>query len=183
MSRRPATPVTAGQPPVRLSFEAAARLDALFREYNGFVVWLAAVQLGDDDRAQDLAQGVWLSVIPLLARGEAITRPRAFLATVVRRRAIDYRRSAVVRSEKPADWSDDLAARVLPSAPPADVDAVALGGLSAHQAAVVKLAAQGFSQSAIARRMGGSRGAVYSHLHRGARKLRLAGQVLPGGAA
>lgn len=163
----------------RLSPAAAARLDVLFREHNAFVVRLATAQLGDADRAQDVAQSAWLSVIPLLVREDAVFSPRALLATVVRRRVIDHQRVAAVRRERPADFSDDLAARALPAAGAADGDALALDGLSARQAMVVALAAQGLSQSAIASRTGASRGAVYSHLHRGADKLRRTAELTP----
>jgi RNA polymerase sigma factor (sigma-70 family) len=166
--------VPADQGPVRLSPEAAARLDALFRAHNGFVLELAVAQLHDPDRAQDLAQSAWLSVIPLLARGESIDNARSFLAVVVRRRAIDFGRRKVTRLERPADWSDAVTVRALPPAPPADADALCLADLSARQAAVVKLAAQGFSNRAIAARIGRSETAVRKRLHRGARALRLA---------
>ena len=162
------------QAPVRLSPDAAARLDTLFRAYNGFVVRLAVAELHDPDRAQDLAQAVWLSIVPLLIRGEAVAYPRSFHATVVRRRAIDYGRLKVTRTEEPTDWSDAVSARELPAAPPADGDALCLADLSARQAAVVKLAAQGFSNRAIAARIGRSETAVRKRLHRGARALRLA---------
>lgn len=81
------TPVTFGAVPIWTSGLS----------WPAFVVRLAVAQLRGDDRAQDLARSVWLSVIPLLARDETIAHPHSFLATVVRRRAIDYSRSAVVR--------------------------------------------------------------------------------------
>lgn len=159
---------------IRLSPAGAARLDALFREYNDFVLRLAFAQLRDADRAQDLAQSAWLSVIPTLARGEAIARPTSFLATVVRRRAMDYRDLAAVRRERAADWSDAMASRALPAAPPADEDALAFGELSTPQATVLKLTAKGLSQRDIARRLGKTRQAVQQNQQRGAHNLRLA---------
>lgn len=158
--------------PVRLSPDAAARLDALFRQYRDFVLRLAVAQLHDADGAEDLAQTVWLSIIPTLVRGETIAHPHAFLATVVRRRAINHRVSAPVRRERAEDWSDATAARALPAAPPAEDDALAAGELTTYQATVLKLSAQGTSQRAIARRLGRSQQAVQQTLHRAARNLR-----------
>ncbi len=158
---------------VRLSPEAAARLDSLFRAHNGFVLRLAVAELGDADRAQDLAQTVWLCLVPQLRDGVAIANPRAYLASCVRHRAVDYWRLKVTRVEEPADWSDALAARALPQSAPADVDALCAADLSAPQATVLKLTAQGLSQRDIARRLGRSRGHIHRTLHRGARNLRL----------
>jgi RNA polymerase sigma factor (sigma-70 family) len=159
------------QSPDRLSPQVAARLDSLFREYNAFVVRLAAAQLHDDDRAQDIAQTVWLGLIPQLRDGVTIANPRSYLAACVRHRVIDRQRLKST-SEEPADWSDALTARALPPAPPADVDALAFAELSTPQAAVLKLTSQGLSQSAIAHRLGKSRQAVQQNQHRGARNLR-----------
>lgn len=158
----------------RLTPAQAEQLAELFREYNAFVLRLAAAQLHNDpDAAQDLAQSVWLSIIPTLARGEAIARPHSFLATVTRRRAADYRDRAAVRRERVADWSDPMAARALPAESPADADALAFADLSKPQAAVLKLTAQGLSTRAIARRLGQGRSHIHRTLHRGARNLRL----------
>jgi DNA-directed RNA polymerase specialized sigma24 family protein len=113
---------------VRLTPAQADRLAERFREHNDFVVGLAIAQLRSDPAAaEDLAQTVWLSIIPTLAKGETIAHPRSFLATVVRRRAINYRVSAPVRRERAADWSDAVTSRALRSAAPADDDALAGG--------------------------------------------------------
>jgi RNA polymerase sigma-70 factor (ECF subfamily) len=158
----------------RLSPEAAAQLDELFRAHNDYVLGLAVAQLRDVDRAQDLAQTVWLNLVPQLAKGVAMTNPRSYLAACVRHRAADYWRSRAVRTERPADWSDAVTSRALPADPPADEDALVLGSLSEPQAAVLRLAAQGLSTRAIARRLGRSQSTVWRGLHRGATNLRLA---------
>lgn len=157
----------------RLTEAQAAQLDALYREHSKYVLRLAAAQLHNDPAAvDDLAQMVWLSVITTLVRGVTIARPLAFLAVVVRREANHHRGRAHVRRERAADWSDAVTSRALPSAAPADDDALAAGELSVPQATVLKLAAQGLNQAAIARRLGKSRQAVSQNLHNGARNLR-----------
>ena len=88
------------------------------------------------------------------------------------RRGIGHYYRVRRNQEQPVDWTDALASSELPVTPPADGDALVLADLSASQCTALKLAAQGLSYRAIASRMGRSRGAVYSHLHRGARKLR-----------
>jgi len=162
----------AAQEPVRLAPEAAARLDALFREYNDFVVRYAVSRVGDDDLAQDIAQNAWLRIIPNLRRGEAIKDPRSFLAVLVKRSVCDYRRPAR-NNELPADWTDAMASFSLPVSPPADEDVVALAALPVAQARVIKLAAQGLSQREIAARLGQWRSATGKTLHRAARNLRV----------
>jgi RNA polymerase sigma factor (sigma-70 family) len=156
---------------VRLTPAQADRLAELFREHNDFVVRFAAAQLHDDDRAQDVAQIVWLTLIPQLASGAVIGNPRSYLASCVRHRIIDGKRRKSW-SEVPADWTDTMTAYALPSTPPADDDALAAGELSAPQATVLKLTAQGLSQRTIARRLGKTQQAVSQNLQRGARNLR-----------
>jgi RNA polymerase sigma factor (sigma-70 family) len=161
---------------IMLSPAVAATLDRLFRLHNDFVVSLAAYQLRaaghPTDLAEDIAQMAWLALAPQLAKGTPIHNVRSYLRSCVRHQVSDYYRLRRHQVESPADWSDPLTARGLPTVPPADVDAVCLTSLTERQEQALRLAAQGATQSAIAARTGRSQQSVHRLIHRGARALR-----------
>jgi RNA polymerase sigma factor (sigma-70 family) len=156
----------------RLSAEASERLDRLFRLYNARLFDFAATRTRDVAAAEDVTSETWLRAAVSLPQLRADdSRAYGWLRAIAVRAAIDYYRPRRA-SEEPRDWTDPVSSRSLPAAAPADGDALVLVDLSVSQCTAFKLAAQGLSQGAIASRMGRSPGAVYSHLHRGARKLR-----------
>lgn len=159
-----------------LSAGAAERLARLFSLYNRRLVAFAATRVRNRDRAaaEDIASETWLRAARSLQQLRADdSRAYGWLRAIAARAAVDYYRPRRA-DEWPMDWTDVLASFALPPVPPADVDVdvLVLADLSAQQCTAVKLAAQGYSHSAIAARMGRSRGAVCSYIHRGARKLR-----------
>lgn len=165
---RPASP----QVTARLSAEASARLDSLFRLYNQRLVAFATTRTRDYATAEDVVSETWLRAaasLPQLRSDDS--RAYGWLRAITVRASIDHYRPRRA-DERPADWTDALAARQLPTAPPADEDVVALAALPLAQARVIKLAAQGLSQRAIAARLGRTQQAVSQGLHRGARNLR-----------
>ncbi|MFI7360309.1 RNA polymerase sigma factor [Streptomyces avidinii] len=155
-----------------LTAESAARLDRLFRLYNQRLVGFATTRTRDFATAEDVVMEAWLRAAAALPQLQADDdRAYGWLRAITVRAAVDHyrlRRS----SEVPTDWTDAMASFPLSAEEPADADALALADLTAQQARCVKLAAQGLTHSAIAARIGRSHGAVYSHIHRGARKLR-----------
>ncbi|MGW6605467.1 RNA polymerase sigma factor [Streptomyces sp. NPDC055036] len=165
--------VHSGSPQVaRLSAATVERLDTLFRLYNVRLLSFAATRTRDHATAEDVVSETWVRAALSLPQLQADdSRAYGWLRAIAVRAAIDHyrpRRS----TERPTDWTDALASFALPTEAPADDDALALADLSARQSVCVKLAAQGLTHRAIASRIGRSPGAVYSHIHRGARKLR-----------
>lgn len=162
-----------------LSAEAAERLDRLFRLYNSRLVAFAATRTRDYATAEDVVSETWLRAAVSLPQLQAADdRAYGWLRAIAFRAAIDHyrpKRSA----EKPTDFTDAVAVRDLPAAPPADAEALCLAGLSPSQCTALQLAAQGLTQRAIASRMHRSPGAVYTHLHRGARRLRASADGRP----
>ncbi|MFE0733298.1 MULTISPECIES: RNA polymerase sigma factor [Streptomyces] len=165
----PASPHAAPLPAV-----SADRLDRLFRLYSSRVLAYAATRAKRPADADDIAGLAWVKACVTVHRLQGPdSSALPWLMCITYRAAATY--YAPKRAdEQPQDWTDATASFSLPTAPPADesADVLALSGLSAQQARCVKLAAQGLSHSAIAARIGRSHGAVYSHIHRGARKLR-----------
>lgn len=161
--------------PIRpLSPEAAERLDRLFRLYNKRMVGYLVRLTGNPDLAQDIASETWLQVAHALPRITNDDRLFPYLARSARRGIGHYYRPRR-NQEKPLDWSDNsVAVAVLPTAQAAEdvTDVFALAELSVAQSRAVKLAAQGLSRREIAARMNRSSGAVYTHINRGARRLR-----------
>nr|WP_011475431.1 sigma-70 family RNA polymerase sigma factor [Streptomyces sp. 44414]ABC67369.1 pRL2-6 [Streptomyces sp. 44414] len=157
-----------------LSADSAERLDRLFRLYSRPVLALAARRAKRPEDADDIAAETWLKVCRVISTLRADDeRAMPWLASAVRTVAIDFYRPKR-QAEQASDWTDAVASRQLPAAPAADVDTdvFALADLTANQAVCLKLAAQGLSHGRIAARIGRSHGAVYSHIHRGARKVR-----------
>ncbi|WP_433860102.1 RNA polymerase sigma factor [Streptomyces kronopolitis] len=155
-----------------MSAESAERLDKLFRLYNSRLLAFATLKTRDHATAEDVVSETWLRAALSLSQLKADdSRAYGWLRSIAFRAAIDQYRPKRA-SEKPQDWTDVLASLALPAVPPADGDALALADLSASQCTAIKLAAQGLTHRAIADRMHRSPGAVYSHIHRGARKLR-----------
>ncbi|MDJ0347286.1 RNA polymerase sigma factor [Streptomyces sp. H10-C2] len=157
-----------------LTMESADRLDRLFRLYNKRLLGFAVTRTRDYAAAEDVVSETWLRAAVSLSQLQADdAHAYGWLRSIAFRAAVDQYRPRRA-SEQPRDWTDAVASFSLPATPPADGDALALADLSVSQCAAIKLAAQGLTHRAIASRMGRSRGAVYSHLHRGARKLRTA---------
>ncbi|MEU2578757.1 RNA polymerase sigma factor [Streptomyces anulatus] len=157
-----------------LTAASADRLDRLFRLYHSRLLGFAVSRTRDHAAAEDVVSETWLRAALSLHQLRADDASAyGWLRSIAFRAAVDrYRpRSA---SETPEDWTDVLTSRALPPAPAADdsSDLIALADLSAVQSTALRLAAQGLTHRAIAARMGRSRGAVYTHLHRGARRLR-----------
>lgn len=156
----------------RLSTEASDRLDRLFRLYSGRVLTYAATRARRPQDAEDISGDTWVRAVRSIHQLRCDdTKALKWLYGMVRHSATDYYRPKK-STEQITDFGDAISVRLLPSVAPADADLYALAELTASQARVVKLAAQGLSQGAIAARIGRSSGAVFSHLHRGARKLR-----------
>ncbi|MEU3282114.1 RNA polymerase sigma factor [Streptomyces antibioticus] len=86
-------------------------------EYHGLVVAVAARALREQDQslAEDIAQDVWLVAWQHLLSGQAVEKPRAFLAGKARRRVVDHYRLARVRREEGTDYSDSAAVARLAS--------------------------------------------------------------------
>ncbi|MFB8384976.1 RNA polymerase sigma factor [Streptomyces rubiginosohelvolus] len=158
----------------KLSADSADRLDRLFRLYSRPVLILSARWAKRPADAEDIAAETWLKVSRSVSQLRADDeRAMAWLASAVRTVAIDFYRPKR-QSEEIRDWTDAVESRPLPVVPAAEdsSDLIALADLSAVQSTALRLAAQGLSHRAIAARMGRSRGAVYTHLNRGARRLR-----------
>ncbi|MGW9441158.1 RNA polymerase sigma factor [Streptomyces sp. NPDC055607] len=159
----------------RLTESAAARLDRLFRLHHTRLVRFAATRTRDHATAEDVVSETWLragrSLHQLQADDE---RAYGWLRSIAARAAIHaYRPKS--STEEVTDFGDVVAVRLLPVAPPADADLYALADLTPAQATAVKLAAQGLSQTRIARRMGKAQQVVCRNIHAGARRLRTAG--------
>jgi RNA polymerase sigma-70 factor, ECF subfamily len=128
------------------------------------------------EAAEDLAADSWVSVIRGLGRFRGDERAfRAWVFTVARHRAIDWRRLAARRptrsvpAERPA--SDDPAAQVL-EAQSTRAALALLAELPADQAEVVALRVLGGLEVAeVARIVGKRPGAVRVLAHRGLRRL------------
>jgi RNA polymerase sigma-70 factor (ECF subfamily) len=160
---------------VPLSAEAAERLDRLFRRYNKRMVGYLILLTGNRDLAEDIASETWLQVAHALPRITNDDRLFAYLARSARRSIGHYYR--VRRNqERPLDWSDAMTSESLPAAPAAEdaTDVFALAELTACEARVAKLAAQGLSQAAIGARLGRHKGTISRQLYSGARRLRSA---------
>jgi RNA polymerase sigma factor (sigma-70 family) len=160
----------------RLSADCSERLDYLFRTYNRRVLGLARQHAAVRADADDIAGRVWVAVTSFFARGGQLLAPERawpWLATVARREAGHFYRPCRA-SEQVRDWTDAMASSPLPAAPAADTagDVLALADLTAPEARVMALAAQGLSQSAIAARLGLHKGTVSRQLYSGARRLR-----------
>ncbi|MFF5914295.1 RNA polymerase sigma factor [Micrococcus luteus] len=158
----------------QLSAEAAERLDRLFRLYSSRVVAYAVTRAKRPEDAHDIAGETWAKAcrtISGLRTDDDHAMP--WLAGIVRHAAVDYYRPRRA-SEQPRDWTDAMASFSLPAAPPADesADVLALAELTVPEARVLKLAAQGLSQSAIGARLGRHKGTVSRQLYSGARRLR-----------
>lgn len=153
----------------------AERLDRLFRLYSSQVLAYAATRAKRPEDADDIAGVAWMKACTTIHRLQGPDSEAApWLMCITRRAAVDFytpKRAA----EQPRDWTDAVASRPIPASPAVDTvtDVFALADLSASQCTAIKLAAQGLTHRAIASRMGRSAGAVYSHLQRGARKLRV----------
>lgn len=158
----------------RLSAVSAERLDRLFRLYSDRVLAYAVSRARSVEDGHDIAGETWLQAarsIEKLRADDANAMP--WLAGIVRHSvSAQYRPRRA--DERPTDWSDTLASRKLPAEPSADGDVLALADLTARQATVTKLAAQGLTHRAIASRIGRSHGTVCSALVGAARKLRSA---------
>src|SRR4051795_10367113 len=76
-----------------------AREDELLAELRGPAFAIAYRMLGSVAEAEDVVQEALLRVHRALERDEQIESPRAYVATVVTRLAIDQLRSARVRRE------------------------------------------------------------------------------------
>lgn len=152
----------------------AERLDRLFRLYNSRLLAFAATRVRNHDAAtaEDVVSETWLRALVSLPQLQADDdHAYGWLRSIAIRAAVDYYRPRRA-SEQPRDWSDALVARSLPTAPPADVDALVYAGLTNCQAVVWRLKAQGLSDRRIARRIGRSETAVWKRKHAGARRLR-----------
>ncbi|MGR3939426.1 RNA polymerase sigma factor [Streptomyces sp. BRA346] len=162
-----------------LSAASAERLDRLFRLYSGRVLAFALTQAKRPEDAHDIAGETWCRVVADIHQLRADdAHAFGWLRTITFRAAVHHYRPKRA-SEQPKDWSDAVAVRELPAAPPADVDLYALAELTATQAAAVKLAAQGVSQRAIARRLGRKQQHVCTSIHAGARRLRAVSETKP----
>jgi RNA polymerase sigma-70 factor (ECF subfamily) len=132
------------------------------------------------EAAEDLAADTWVSVIRSLGRFRGDERAfRAWVFTVARHRAIDWRRQAARRPPRPVPV-EELAERPAPDDPVAAVfeaqstrAALALlAGLPPDQAEVVALRVLGGLEVAeVARIVGKRPGAVRVLAHRGLRRL------------
>ncbi|MCY0932354.1 RNA polymerase sigma factor [Streptomyces sp. H27-H1] len=162
-------------PETRLTAESADRLDRLFRLHNARLLGFAVTRTRDRATAEDVVSECWvraaLSINQLQADDE---RAYGWLRSITVRAAIDhYRRKST--TEVVTDLGDVLiSVRLVPAAPPADVDLYALAELTERQAVVVKLKAQGLSDRSIAVRLGRSENAIWKRKQAGARRLRLA---------
>jgi RNA polymerase sigma-70 factor (ECF subfamily) len=132
------------------------------------------------EAAEDLAADTWVSVIRSLGRFRGDERAfRAWVFTVARHRAIDWRRQAARRPtssitvEQLTEWPapDDPVAQVLESQSTRAALAL-LAGLPPDQAEVVALRVLGGLEVAeVARIVGKRPGAVRVLAHRGLRRL------------
>lgn len=157
-----------------LSAASADRLDRLFRLYNQRLLGFAATRVRNRDvaTAEDIVSETWLRAAVSLPQLQADDdHAYGWLRAIAVRAAVDHYRPRRA-SEEPRDWTDAMASRPLPTAAPADVDLYALAELTVPEARVVKLAAQGLSQSAIGARLGRHKGTVSRQLYSGARRLR-----------
>lgn len=152
----------------------AARIDGLYRLYSRPVLALAGRWAKRPQDADDIAAETWLKVCRAISTLRADDeRAMPWLASAVRTVAIDFYRPKR-QSEQARDWTDAVASRPLPAAPAADAaaDIEALDLLTPHQAAVIKLKAQGLSDRRIAQRLGRSETAVWKRKRAAQRRLR-----------
>ncbi|WP_411073326.1 RNA polymerase sigma factor [Streptomyces sp. cmx-4-25] len=157
-----------------LSAASADRLDRLFRLYSSRVLAYAVTRAKRPEDAHDIAGETWAKACRTISNLRTDDdRAMPWLAGIVRHAAVDYYRPRRA-NELPRDWTDALVSRPLPATPPADesADVLALAELTAPEARVFKLAAQGLSQSAIGARLGRHKGTVSRQLYSGARRLR-----------
>ncbi len=151
----------------------------LVRRYLRPAYAVALARLGDPADAEDVCQDAFLAA---LERLESSRRPEGFggwLLTIVRNRAVDFRRRRAVRETEPLERAA--------SAPAAQGDPEreaerserrgelleALRHLSELQREVVLLFDfEGWSHREIAGRLGISEGSARVHLHNGRRALR-----------
>ncbi|WP_435611246.1 RNA polymerase sigma factor [Streptomyces sp. C10-9-1] len=157
-----------------LSAASADRLDRLFRLYSSRVLAYAATRAKRPADAADIAGDAWVLACRYLGGLRADDEhAMPWLASVVRTAARNHYRPRRA-SEQPRDWTDAVASFRLPAVPPADesADVLALAELTVPEARVLKLAAQGLSQSAIGARLGRHKGTVSRQLYSGARRLR-----------
>jgi RNA polymerase sigma-70 factor (ECF subfamily) len=160
--------------PSVLTSENSDRLDRLFRLYSKRVLAYAVTRAKRSEDAHDIAGDAWVLAcryIHGLRADDDHAMP--WLASVVRTAARNHYRPRRA-SEQPRDWTDAVASRRLPASPAAEsvTDVFALAELTAVQVVAVKLAAQGVSQRAIARRLGRKQQHVCTSIHAGARRLR-----------
>ncbi|MEV0344101.1 RNA polymerase sigma factor [Nocardia sp. NPDC050713] len=160
--------------PLPLTGEACARLDALFRLHHARLVAFAATRTRDLATAEDVVSEAWLRAAASLHQLRADDeRAYGWLRAIVVRAAVDHYRPRRA-DERPADFTDAATAQALPVSAPADEsEGLALALLTAAQAVVIKLKAQGLSDLRIAHRIGRSETAVRKRKHAGARRLRL----------
>lgn len=154
--------------------EAAARLDRLFRLHNARLAPVAVRYTRSAADAEDVLGETWLRATASISALRT-TDERAFgwLRSILTRAASDHYRTRRA-AEVPSDWSDPATEARLPLGPfdPVPAEALALADLTAHQAAVIRLAAAGLSDRRIARRLGRAENAVWKRRHAGARRLR-----------
>jgi RNA polymerase sigma-70 factor (ECF subfamily) len=141
---------------------------------------LRYLQVAAGELAEDLASDTWVKVIRSLGRFQGDERAfRAWVFTVARHRAIDWRRQATRRPTRPVS-AEQLAELSAPDDPVAAVfgsqstrAALALlAELPADQAEVVALRVLGGLEVAeVARIVGKRPGAVRMLAHRGLRRL------------
>ncbi|MFJ8629018.1 RNA polymerase sigma factor [Kitasatospora sp. NPDC093550] len=155
-----------------LAPEAAARLDSLFRLYNARLVAFAGTRTRDHATAEDVVSEAWLRAAASLHQLRADdSRAYGWLRAIVVRAAVDHYRPRRA-DEAPADWSDAVTARALPTAAPADEsEGMVLALLTSAQAVVIRLKAQGLSDGRIARRLGRSETAIWKRKQAARRTL------------
>ncbi|NEC15078.1 sigma-70 family RNA polymerase sigma factor [Streptomyces sp. SID8014] len=157
-----------------ISASSADRLDRLFRLYSRPVLALAARRAKRPADAEDIAAETWLLAARYLHGLQAEDeRAMSWLASVARTAVRDFYKPRR-QSELAEDWTDAMAARSLPASPAADAaaDIEAFDLLTPHQAAVIKLKAQGLSDRRIAQRLGRSETAVWKRKRAAQRRLR-----------
>ncbi|MBL9075858.1 MAG: sigma-70 family RNA polymerase sigma factor [Planctomycetes bacterium] len=171
-----------------MTLERSLPLETLLAETD-HVTALARALVADAATADDVAQATWLDV--LRAERRSIVDPRAWLATIVRRRALRARRTEARRSRRERLAADATHAAAAPSA--ADlaervathrelVDAV-LALDEPYRATIVLRFFENLDAAAIAARTGSKRNTVRSRLQRGLQLLRERLDRAPGGRA
>jgi len=160
-----------------MTLERSLPLEALLAEAD-HVTALARALVTDPATADDVAQATWMDV--LRARRHSIVDPRAWLATIVRRRALRARRSetrrahheraaVATRTDDSAPSTAELAARVAMHREL--VDAV-LALDEPYRETIVLRFFENLDADAIALRMQTKRNTVRSRLQRGLEALR-----------